>query len=223
MTLCAALLCNASGRFGIDDVLFRIDAIAFHLSAVALRFSAVRFNFSAVAFRFAVVAFCFAAVGFRFVAVGFRFAAVGFRFAAVGFRFVAVGFFAGFLLFSLQRVDSRRDAIDFLDRALNRRVDLVDEKNMRFPRSRDVPAMSSTERSRLFRERHPGYYRGLRARKNAGYRAAVALQAQAQVAVKVPLALPAPVVQLPLFEMLEAQMKREKIGVEVVEADSMDD
>ena len=46
---------------------------------------------------------------------------------------------------------------------------------------RPEPPMSNAERQRLFRERHPGYYAKLHARRRAGHKALIAA-ARAQLA-----------------------------------------
>jgi hypothetical protein len=61
--------------------------------------------------------------------------------------------------------------------------------------------MSNTERQRQFRERNPGYYGRLHAKRRAAETAAleakrVALQAQAAVVKREPLLLPAPAVTI---------------------------
>ena len=69
--------------------------------------------------------------------------------------------------------------------------------------------MSNTERQRQFRERNPGYYQRLHAKRRAQARAMLAaarVEAQAQAAVVVraePLMLPAPV-EVPLIPGLNA-------------------
>lgn len=81
---------------------------------------------------------------------------------------------------------------------------------MRFPQLGAVPAMTATERQRLFRKRHPGYYQQLHARRRAQWQAGLAHPMQAPVVVeeKVMLALPAPVVQLSIFDLI-ADLQRQ--------------
>lgn len=69
------------------------------------------------------------------------------------------------------------------------------QPNRGFGRLRPAPAMSNTERQRRFRERNPGYYQRLHAKRRAEVQAlgerrrAIALM----LAKPVPLMLPAPV------------------------------
>jgi hypothetical protein len=72
-----------------------------------------------------------------------------------------------------------------------------------------APPMSNTERQRQFRERNPGYYGRLHARRRAGENVAAAqLQAAAQAMAmkREPLALPAPAekLEIPGMNMIPA-------------------
>ncbi len=68
------------------------------------------------------------------------------------------------------------------------------------------PPVSNTERQRQFRQRNPDYYRLLQAKRRAPIKAARAarraaqhaLAAEARAAVRTPLALPAPIMTIPL-------------------------
>jgi len=81
--------------------------------------------------------------------------------------------------------------------------------------------MTSTERSRLFRERHPGYYQRYHARRNAELDASLALRLATEAKAKAVLALPAPVEQIPIFDMIREMQKqsaaREAVVVRTVE------
>jgi hypothetical protein len=63
--------------------------------------------------------------------------------------------------------------------------------NCSFGVRRKAPT-SNAERQREFRERHPGYYQRLHAKRRAEIKAAL-LAAQAAAEARTPLALPAPV------------------------------
>ena len=81
---------------------------------------------------------------------------------------------------------------------------------------RNAPAMSNTERQRLFRQRHPGYYKRLHAKRTAAINEGLAIKAALQ-AVKPMLMLPAPVEQIPGFNALPTMTPiREAVGVERV-------
>ena len=76
--------------------------------------------------------------------------------------------------------------------------------------------MSNTERQRLFRERNPGYYGRLHAKRRAKIAAlhAERVSAAQMVAVKrEPLMLPAPVetIQIPGMTTIEAIRAREEV------------
>lgn len=62
------------------------------------------------------------------------------------------------------------------------------------------PPVSNTERQRQFRQRNPDYYRLLKAKERAATKARVAerLAAQRAAAQPVPLALPAPIMTIPI-------------------------
>jgi hypothetical protein len=69
---------------------------------------------------------------------------------------------------------------------------------LQFHYGRNVPAMSNTERQRKFRERNPGYYGRLHAKRKLEIEAMAAARAAAQAA-PAPLMLPAPIetIQMP--------------------------
>lgn len=72
--------------------------------------------------------------------------------------------------------------------------------------------MDNGERQRLFRERNPGYYGRLHAKRNAAAKAAAAqLRAQAQALAETPepLALPAPAVPIEIPGMTTIPTKQE--------------
>gem|GEM_PF-4225250 len=76
--------------------------------------------------------------------------------------------------------------------------------NLELGNGRRVPAMTNTERQQRFRERNPGYYQRLHARRNAALDASIAQKCQAAAVVeeKVVLCLPAPVVELSIFDLI---------------------
>ena len=91
--------------------------------------------------------------------------------------------------------------------------------NMRMPHARPVPAMTNTERQRKFRERNPGYYQRLHARRKAEIDAMCMAMNQAAVSVeeKVVLCLPAPVVELSIFDLIRDLQKQSEARDAVVD------
>ena len=69
------------------------------------------------------------------------------------------------------------------------------------------PPVSNAERQRNFRERNPGYYQRLQARKRAGVRAELEAMAMVAPTPEETLALPAPVevLELPGLNLLHVQ------------------
>jgi hypothetical protein len=87
--------------------------------------------------------------------------------------------------------------------------------------------MSNAQRQREFLERHPGYYRRFRARRKAKMRAYVAelaAKAQAQIAHREPLMLPAPVemIEIPGMTTIGAIPAREPVMLQVVAANPLE-
>lgn len=83
---------------------------------------------------------------------------------------------------------------------------------------RPTPAMTNTERQRQFRERNPGYYGRLHAKRQAQVDALSIQMATAQVqATKPPLMLPAPIERIPgintIPTMAELQQQRQATTV----------
>ena len=84
-----------------------------------------------------------------------------------------------------------------------------------------TPPMSNSQRQRLFRERHPGYYQRLHARRRAEVAALqaarMAVAATPAPARSEPLMLPAPVVDPMMLELneLAAKLARERQAVEI--------
>ena len=88
---------------------------------------------------------------------------------------------------------------------------------LHFTYGRPVPAMSNTERQRQFRERNPGYYGRLHAKRRVTLRAMAMQQAQP---ARAPLMLPAPVEtflfedRATIFTLAELHHPREAVLVE---------
>ncbi|MBC8107759.1 MAG: hypothetical protein H7Z14_14295 [Anaerolineae bacterium] len=79
--------------------------------------------------------------------------------------------------------------------------------------------MSNYERQQLFRERHPGYYQRLHAKRRAAMEARIAAgQALvAQAATREPLMLPAPVetIEIPGMTTIDAIRSRDAVEAPV--------
>ncbi len=90
-----------------------------------------------------------------------------------------------------------------------------------FTYGRNAPAMTNTERQRLFRKRNPGYYRRLHAKRRAHATAMTSpMHAKQSQAAQAPLMLPAPVepILIPglsaIPTMTELERQREAILIE---------